>query len=68
MSLEFIGTTFGFKDQWGPQEKKVIRLVQNQINNKFGVFLRYEWTLLSLYGSKSHEWRRDLFIGISFNF
>jgi len=36
MSLEFIGTTFGLQDQWGPQEKKVIRLVQNQINNHFG--------------------------------
>jgi hypothetical protein len=46
----------------------VLPEVTYQINNKFGVFSLYEWTLLSLYGSKSHEWRRDLFIGISFNF
>ncbi len=35
-------------------------------NEKIGVFARYEWSLLSLYGAKSHEWRRDLFVGASF--
>jgi hypothetical protein len=39
-----------------------------RINENIGLFGRYEWSLLSFYGIKSHEWRRDLFVGVSFNF
>ena len=39
-----------------------------KFNEKIGVFARYEWSLLSLYDAKSYEWRRDLFVGVSFNF
>ena len=37
-----------------------------KFTEKIGVFARYEWSLLSLYGGKSYEWRRDLFVGLSF--
>lgn len=39
-----------------------------RFNENIGLFGRYEWSLLSFYGIKSHEWRRDLFVGVSFNF
>jgi hypothetical protein len=39
-----------------------------RINENIGLFGCYEWSLLSFYGIKSHEWRRDLFVGVSFNF
>jgi hypothetical protein len=39
-----------------------------KFNENIGVFARYEWSLLALYGGKSHEWRRDLFVGVSFNY
>lgn len=38
-----------------------------KFNEKIEVFARYEWSLLSLYGGKSNEWRRDLFLGVKFN-
>lgn len=37
-----------------------------KFTEKIGLFARYEWSLLALYGGKSHEWRRDLFVGASF--
>jgi hypothetical protein len=40
--------------------------VNYKFNEKIGLFARYEWSLLALYGAKSHEWRRDLFVGASF--
>jgi hypothetical protein len=36
MTTEYIGTTFNIRDQWGPQEKRLINSVLNQINRKFG--------------------------------
>ncbi len=41
--------------------------VNYNFNEKISVFARYEWSLLALYGGKSHEWRRDLFVGVKFN-
>ena len=41
--------------------------VNYNFNEKISVFVRYEWSLLALYGGKSYEWRRDLFVGVKFN-
>jgi hypothetical protein len=37
------------------------------LSERFSVFVRYELSLLSIYGASTHEWRRDCFIGTRFN-